>query len=291
MEIVAFEDLPLVIVGESKEVRYLGRGAVAIRFRPTVYSFTVNRGDVVPGSDRIRLETSRVFLEVLRRAGIRHAYEEVDLEQGLVRSRLVMPADSEFAKYGLPVFVPPDLRPAEIDALPRAPAVEVIVKNAHTGSSKHRYHRCVGSTVRRSHPTLAGARVEAEQSYPEPIVRFDWRNPLVHPDTGARLADEILPEPFADWFLDVEQARRTALRVNRALVEFLEPRHVDLCDLCLFIAEDGELVYGEVSPDCGRFRHRSLGSLDKDIWRAGGSSGQVLEKWRLLARHVTSSPA
>ncbi len=74
-------------------------------------------------------------------------------------------------------------------------------------------------------------------------------------------------------------------------MDYLVARQIALCDLCLFIAEDGELVYCEVSPDCGRFRHRVSGPLDKDIWRAGGSSGQLLEKWHLLARHIRSPPA
>lgn len=30
-----------------------------------------------------------------------------------------------------------------------------------------------------------------------------------------------------------------------------------------------------------------LGSLDKDVWRAGGSSDQVLEKWNLLYKMIT----
>ncbi|MCB0336872.1 MAG: hypothetical protein KDD62_11230, partial [Bdellovibrionales bacterium] len=78
---IDFDLLPRVIEGESKDVRYLGDGLVAIRLKPTVYSFTHNRCDVVPGSDRIRLETSKTFLDVLKRAGIEHAYQEVLLDQ------------------------------------------------------------------------------------------------------------------------------------------------------------------------------------------------------------------
>lgn len=287
---IDFKSLPLVIEGESKEVRYLGGGRVAIRFKPTVYSFTHNRCDVVPGSDRVRLETSKTFMEVLKRAGVKHSYQEVLLDENLIISQLVMPANSEFEKYGIAPFVPHDLTPAEIAALPRAPSIEVIVKNTHTGTSKHRYIRMNGAKVRDSHPTLRGMTIAAEKPYPKTLVRFDWRNPLNHPDKGIRVADEILPECIADYFIDVKRARHTALCVNHALSEFLGARDIVLYDLCLFIAEDGETVYGEVSPDCGRFRHFFLGSLDKDVWRTGGSSAQVLEKWNLLAQ-IIAGPA
>jgi len=287
---IDFNSLPLVIEGESKEVRYLGGGKVAIRFKPTIYSFTHNRCDVVPGSERIRLETSKTFMEVLKRAGIKHSYQEVLLDENLIISQLVMPAQSEFEKYGIVPFVPHDLTPAEIAALPRAPSIEVIVKNTHTGTSKHRYIRMNGAKVRASHPTLRGMPIAAELPYPKTMVRFDWRNPLIHPDKGIRVADEILPENIADYFIDVKRAHHTALRVNHALSEFLGARDIVLYDLCLFIAEDGETVYGEVSPDCGRFRHFFLGSLDKDVWRTGGSSSQVLEKWKLLANIIEGPP-
>jgi hypothetical protein len=71
-----FTELPLVIRGESKEVRYAGNGLVVIRYLPSIYSFTHNRCDLVPGSDALRLTAMRTFLEVLRAAGIRHAYEK-----------------------------------------------------------------------------------------------------------------------------------------------------------------------------------------------------------------------
>jgi XTP/dITP diphosphohydrolase len=288
--VVNFESLPQVIRGESKDVRYLGHGLVAIRFRPTIYSFTSNRCEEVPGSERIRLETCKTFLKVLTDAGISHAYQAVLPEQGLVISRLVMPTDAEFSKYNTAKFIPDDLSAEQIDKLPKAPPIEVVIKNTHTGTSKHRYIGMNGATVRSDHPTLAGARIVSEAPYPQPLVRFDWRNPLLHPQTGARAADEILSERTADYFLNVDKARHTALRVNLALSEFLGARDIVLYDLCLFVAQDGELVYGEISPDCGRFRHFFLGSLDKDVWRSGGSSAQVLDKWQLLAEHIKSPP-
>ena len=57
---------------------------------------------------------------------------------------------------------------------------------------------------------------------------------------------------------------------------------VVMYDVCFFISEDGSKMYGEISQDCGRFRHFDLGALDKDVWRSGGSRGEVVEKWQLL---------
>jgi len=150
------------------------------------------------------------------------------------------------------------------------------------GTSKHRYYGMSGTAIR-SGSNFAGVVIRDEDAYPHMVVRFDWRNPFQHPETNVKLADEILPEPVADWFISVEQARLTALRSFSVLSNFLSKRDIIINDLCLFITEDGEQVFGEISQDCGRFRHFDLGSLDKDVWRAGGSSQQVLEKWKIFA--------
>lgn len=247
-----FLALPLVVEGESKHIRLLEPGLALIKLKPTIYSFTQNRAGVVPGSDALRLQATRIFLEVLRAAGIDHAYREVG------------------ERYIL----------SELVAAP--PPIEVVVKSFHSGTSKHRYFGMAGTPLRPSHPFFAGRRFGDDDGYPAPLVRFDWRNPMRHPKTGERLADEVLGDAMADWFIDVAQARQTALRVLKALSDFLGARDVVLYDLCLFVTEDGRKVFGEISQDCGRFRHFDLGSLDKDVWRAGGSSEQVLAKWQTL---------
>lgn len=271
-----FNALPLVIEGESKEVRYAGEGLVVIRFKPTIYSFTANRCGVVAGSDVLRLKATRRFLEVLRKADIKHVYREVT--DKWVLAELVMPTKVEFDKYKLPVFVPDDI---DVSTLITAPPIEVIVKRFHGGTSKHRYKGMGESSIRASHPLYAGVKITAEEPYPCPIVRFDWRNPFKD-DKGKNIADEALPTSIADWYLDTKKAELTAHRMYEALGDFLGDRDIVMNDVCFFIAEDGETVYGEVSQDCGRFRHFDLGSLDKDVWRAGGSGAVVLEKWQVL---------
>jgi phosphoribosylaminoimidazole-succinocarboxamide synthase len=251
---VEFNALPLVVEGESKIVRDAGDGLAVIAFKPTIYSFTSTRAGVVPGSDLLRLRATRILVDVLRRAGIRHAYRRVG------------------ERYIL------------ADLIEAPPPIEVVVKAFHSGTSKHRYYGMVEKRIRANHP-LYGKHAFVfgnDAAYPEPIVRFDWRNPCWRPQTDEPLADEVLCDAQADWFIDTEKARLTALRVFRALSSFLGERDVVLYDLCLFITADGETVFGELSQDCGRFRHFDLGSLDKDVWRAGGSSERVMEKWRML---------
>jgi len=287
-----FDALPLVVEGESKIVRDAGEGLCVIRYKPTIYSFTQNRAAWVEGSNILRLKATRVFLEVLRAAGIDHAY--VDVGERYVLSRLIQ----------------------------SPPPIEVIIKAFHSGTSKHRYYG-MGKKyrVRASHPYFGGRSFGPEDGYPTLVVRFDWRNPMWHPEKVAAqrkraqewldqfesspgmpkemyewpaderrkvmLADEVLCDAQADWFIAVEEAKMTALRTFTTLQDFLAERDVILYDLCLFITEDGKTVFGEISQDCGRFRHFDLGSLDKDVWRAGGSSEAVLEKWGLLLKVIS----
>lgn len=254
-----FEAFPLLKEGESKELRDVGvavdgKHLCVIRFKPTIYSFTSNRSGIVPGSEALRMRATKVLVDVLRKANISHAYR-------VVGERFVL---SEYV----------------LD-----PNVEVIVKQFHSGTSKHRYFGMSQTRVRPG-SIFEDTYFDDEGAYPYPIVRFDWRNPMQHPTTGARLADEVMPEDIADWWIDTGRARVTAMRTFQALSEFLAPRDVLLYDLCLFISQDGRKVFGEISQDCGRFRHFDLGELDKDVWRAGGSHGEVLEKWKMLCEVI-----
>ena len=255
-----FDGLPLLKEGESKEIRDAGITSATgrlcvIRFKPTIYSFTANRTGVVPGSELLRLRATKKLVQVLRDAGIKHAYREAG-------ERFIL-----------------------ADWIEDDPNVEVIVKAFHSGTSKHRYFGMSGTPARRG-SLFEGVSFQDMDAYPCPIVRFDWRNPMRHPEKGHRLADEVMPTDIADWFIDTKKARSTALKTFNALSEFLGDRQIVVYDLCLFVAADGETVFGEVSQDCGRFRHFDLGELDKDVWRAGGSHEEVLEKWELLCQMI-----
>lgn len=253
-----FKKLPLFVEGESKEIRKINDEYGVIYFKPTIYSFTANRTAVVLDSNIPRVQVSSVLCEVLKKSGIDHAY--IDYGNEFVLTRLIK----------------------------NAPNIEVVIKANHTGTSKHRYYCMNGSVVRKSHPYYDGMIIKNNEPYPEPIVRFDWRNPFQDPITKIPLADEVLGDSQADLFIDVNQARQTAINTFSVLSDLLQTKDIIIYDLCLFISEDGKTVFGEISPDCGRYRHYDLGSLDKDVWRAGGSSQEVLEKWNLLYNLIFS---
>lgn len=250
-----FRELPLFVEGESKEIRKLTDEIGIIYFKPTIYSFTANRCGIVEGSNIPRVKVSSVLCEELKKNGIDHSY--LDYAEEFVITRLV-----------------------------KAPNIEVVVKANHTGTSKHRYFGMNGSKVRESHPYYGGFEITDMNPYPEPIVRFDWRNPFMHPITKVPLADEVMCDSQADLFIDVKEAKKTASRTFQILSDFLAKKNIVIYDLCLFISEDGKTVFGEISPDCGRYRHFDLGSLDKDVWRSGGSSKDVLEKWNFLYKMI-----
>lgn len=256
-----FKTLPLFIEGESKEIRILDndRKYCIIYFKPTIYSFTANRTGIVEGSNRPRVRVSDVLVNELLNNGIDHAYISCGNE-----------------------FVVSEL-------IENHPNIEIIVKNFHTGTSKHRYYKMNGSAIRKSHPYFGGFEIKNMESYPCPIVRFDWRNPFFSPEDHHMMADEVMCDEQADWYIDVRKAKETARKTFNVISDFLNTRDIVCYDLCLFINETGDKVYGELSPDCGRYRHFSLGSLDKDVWRAGGSSTEVLKKWNLLYKLIIQS--
>lgn len=258
LTLALFRTLPLYVEGESKEIRLLNDDIGIIYFKPTIYSFTSNRTGIVEGSNIPRVKCCEVLCEVLKVNGINHSY--IDYGDEFIITKIIKDA----------------------------PNIEVVIKANHTGTSKHRYFGMNESKVRESHPYFGGMEIKDMQPYPTPIVRFDWRNPFQHPTTKVQLADEVMCDEQADLFIDVKEAKKTAVRTFQVLQNFLNEKDIMIYDLCLFISEDGKTVYGEISPDCGRYRHFDLGSLDKDVWRAGGSSKDVLEKWNLLHEMIKS---
>ena len=262
-----FVKLPLIIEGESKIVREVGPSGldtdlnlVVIQLKPTIYSYTHNRAGIIEGTESLRLKCSKVFLDVVRSQGIPHAYIQISEKFALAR-RIITP-----------------------------PPIEVIVKAFHTGTPKHRYFAMEQSKVRQSHPQFPGFPIEIEQKYPTNYVRFDWRNPLKHPETQVRLSDEPLCDEHADFYIDTSKARVTAHKAFDAMVKFLGERGIVLVDICFMIDETGDMIWGEISQDCGRYQYVGKESLDKDVWRKGGSSGDVKKKFQMLYDILQKNP-
>lgn len=251
----------LIKEGHSKKVYYKGNGEVEIELIPSVYSFTYNRCGFVENSDIIRYKCCKILCELLKKNGINHSY--ISYENNRIQSKLVVEdsfdstdIDEKFKKE-LPQFCP----------------IEVVVKTEHVGTPDHRYYNMSNCKNR------FGGYFKSKTKYPEPFVRFDWRNPNEDLN-GNRLCDEVMSETFANYFINVENAKVTALKAFNILKDFLANKSLELIDICFFIDQDGKCIFSEISPDCLRVRSlESQESLDKDIWRAGGSSPHLIEKW------------
>lgn len=274
-----FKKLPLVTEGESKEVRYFGDGKVVIRLKPTIYSYTHNRTGVVPGSDRLRLQSIRLLLPILEAAGISHTYKAVN-DRWILSDLVLQPKTKSCPKP----FRPKDMTRSRIKKLPKAPPIEVVVKAVHSGTPKHRYYKMNEFSVRGAY---GGKAIRDNAMYPHTTVRFDWRNPM-HDSNGSRLADEVMSEEMADWYMHTTSASATARHAFMALTDHLTRKGLVLWDICFFIDESGDVIFGEISPDCLRVRAASGQPLDKDIWRSGGSSTDVLKKWQIFVNILTT---
>ena len=255
-----FDSLPLVTEGESKIIRYMGNGIVAIKYKPTIYSFTHNRTGVIEGTEKLRMRASQIFTQVLRQLGVDHAY--LGMHDDLMIAEFIPDSRPD-------TFHPDDVLEYDDVISP----LEVVCKDYHVGTPKHRYYQFDQYPTRFGFPV-----VKPGTKYRETVVRFDWRNPL-HDDKGNRLADEAMPECMANWYIDTKRATRTATFAFDVLKMFLKKRDIEIQDICFLMNQSGNKIISEISQDCGRYVYKGGESLDKDIWRSGGSSEVVAEKW------------
>lgn len=139
-----FDDLPLLVEGESKVIRVIDDQTVIVRLKPTLFSYSANRAAAVDGTDWLRLRISERLWRTL--------------ETESVPSTIVHVGEDYY-----------------ISRRVAAPPIEVIVKAAYVGTPKHIY---LGLET---FPTRHGGYLRPDQRH-EPYVRFDWRNPLPHRD-------------------------------------------------------------------------------------------------------------
>jgi phosphoribosylaminoimidazole-succinocarboxamide synthase len=243
-----FDSLPFLVEGESKIVRRWKDGQVAIKYKPTVYSFTHNRAGEIAGSDKVRFASSHILNKVLEDNSIPTAFLLFEEHEQIIIAK-------------------------EIPYVP----IEVICKAAHVGTPKHLYYG-MGN-----YPTRNGTFIRSDEPC-DPYVRFDWRNPNVTPD-GVRMGDMPLPEALADHWIDTRQAATTAMTAFTVLSNFLQAKGLKLIDICFQIDATGQMIFSELSPDCMRVRD-DQDSLDKDVWRMGGSSQDVLKKWHMFLDRI-----
>ena len=261
-----FDALPLLVEGDSKIVRSWTPHVVVERFKPTVYSYTYNRYGQAPGTEVTRAEFSA---EVFRR---------------IARIGNWSPHAPRSAYLGL---IYDDAGPLLVQRKVDASNLEVRVKRYHIGSPLHRYRYTekYPTALRGSAPLQKWSRFE------QPVVCFDWRNPLTD-DQGERLADEPISDDYASvWLHDARHAKEMVRSLFMWLEEMFDAAGFVLVDFCVFVDRHGRLIYGEISPDCMRVRRKSdnpehAAPLDKDLWRRGDSQAEVALWYRRLYLEV-----
>ncbi|MCW8091146.1 phosphoribosylaminoimidazolesuccinocarboxamide synthase [Alteromonas sp. ASW11-130] len=254
---IDFKSLPLLVLGDSKEIRLLTPKIALARLLPTVYSYTFNRYGTIPETDTIRAKFSaQVFRHMALSPGARHI---------------------STAFLGL---LHDDKGPLLAEQVVQTCNLEVRVKRYHIGSPLHRYKYMEKHNTAFGKPPLQRWR-----RFDNPLVCFDWRHPLKD-EKGNRLADEPLPDDYAAmWIEDVNKAKAVARDAFLWLEERFEKAGLRLVDICFFIDRSGSVLFGEISPDCMRVRDGSSANaqaLDKDVWRSGGSAEEVVIRYQQL---------
>lgn len=254
---INFENLKLLTIGESKEIRLLTSKIAVAKLLPSVYSFTNNRYGVAAGTEYVRtMFCAQIFKEMARRPGPKHLSNAfiglVESQQGLLLAEHIV--------------VPGNL--------------EVRVKRYHIGSPLHRYRYA------ENHETaFGGPPLTRWTRFERPVVCFDWRNPLAD-ESGNRLADEPLSDDYASvWIDNFSRAKQLARDTFEWIENLFAIRGLRLIDICFFIDRTGSVIFGEISPDCMRVRSRAADdseALDKDEWRSGGEASAVLERYQKL---------
>jgi phosphoribosylaminoimidazole-succinocarboxamide synthase len=255
--VIDFEQLPLLVQGDSKEIRLLTPKIALARLLPTVYSYTHNRYGIAPGTDKIRtLFSANIFRKMSNEPG---PYRLASAFLGIVKS------ENE-------LFL--------AEQVVETCNLEIRVKRFHIGSPIYRY------LYTDEHPTHQnGPPLQRWSRFQKPIVCFDWRHPLYDRE-GKRLADEPLPDDYAAlWIDNIDAAKKLAKNTFLWLEQKFYQAGLLLVDICFFIDRTGNILYGEISPDCMRIREGTSTdsrALDKDVWRSGGKPRDVLANYTKL---------
>jgi len=285
-----FDGLPLVAEGESKIVRSWNSRFDIIAYKPSVYSHKQQRGGTVEGSAKERQATTRNLLFLLAKHGVPHTY---------------------WALYGGYILA---------ERIRDVPPVEVCVKRYHVGTHKHIYYGMADLPTRHRKPLTDGDLMyekplvrfdwrNPNHLTPPPgtsLIEMPHARIFVNPlrksgmedeeissflakmfPHGIPLGDFAMCEDLADEYIDVKNAKDLVRRAFTTLEFHFAAMGIRFKDVCFMPTVKGTKLYGEVSQDCGRYEPIDLEAmggtpLDKDIWRAGGSSDLVLEKWHRL---------
>lgn len=271
------ENFTLITEGESKKVFQdpLNDDYCYIVLKNTIYSHSMQSTGEIDGLAAIRAKNTRYFLNMLRKNMIRHAYVAIN-DLGVIYSKKMNNINQ----------------------------LEVIVKEYVEGTDKHSYY---------------GLKEDfsSDGKYPNgPYVRFDWRNPNHLDENGVDVRESIpnyyeleremgkeaffekyLSRPMGDKTISrhvidnvvvtsAEKIEIEALKTFNTIKYYLGMAGIIIKDVCFMFSEESDrhiYCWSELNQDCMRVATLDE-SLDKDIWRTGGSgaSEKLIKKWTVF---------
>ena len=249
-------NFPLIIEGESKIIRQFNKKFQIIKYKPTVHSFKQNRSGIVEGTEIERMLMTKNIIDIFSRFSIKHSYF-------FIGNKFILNLTQK-----------------------NLPPIEIIVKKCFVGSDYVRYYNLENCLNRFGKPVVNKNKFNEYNKY---IVRFDYRNPNFNPETKKPLGDILLCDDLADEFINVEVAKKTALKIFKILDENFKKINLYFEDVCFMLDVNGDTMYGEVSQDCGRYKYLNNGEivdLDKDVWRNWESFENVREKYKRIREMI-----
>ena len=202
-----------------------------------------------------------MILEILARNNIPHSYMYISINNSYILTKRL--------ENGIDI-----------------PPIETIVKRYLIGSDKHNYYN-ISSLHNRFSQCITVPHTN--NKYNKLMVRFDYRNPEIHPLTGKVLGDITMCDDLADEFINVANAKVTATRCFEALQRAFNDMQLILYDICLMLTVNGDEVYAEISQDCSRIRpigvDKSDDERERNIWCVGGSNNEeyIITRYKLLS--------
>lgn len=272
------------IEGESKKIYKDKKSDIClIRLKPTLYSYTFNRYDTVLGTDDLRYEFWDIFAKYINNV----TYDFIT--KGKIKCNKYiydLLSDINFSAYY--PFLTSYLGSITIDHkkyaicryIKNQTPLEIVWKNRLVGTMKYTLLNVDKWN------TKFGESIKYEEFLPEEIVRFDWRNPCWV--NGERYKDECIPDDFANFYTDVQNAKNVCKVVSNIIDFMLNKAGYKFIDTCYFINSTGNILYSEITPDGMRIQkiNNNDSRFDKDLWRQGKDRDTILKVWGELLQDL-----
>ncbi|CAF1451747.1 unnamed protein product [Adineta ricciae] len=276
----------LTTEGESKKIykeisgNPLTKNLAFIVLKSTIYSHSKQITGEINSLGSIRACGSQLFLEMMWRNGLKHAYRSISAHGIIV---------SDFVKEISPM--------------------EIIVKRYCEGTDKNSYYGIL------TNENIVSPRTNGEYRS-GPYVRFDWRNPNhISPNTKQALNENIyyyiyeqslgkeeffkkiladkqyaipmgdknISEDLLTDVIHLKQTKLAVLKMFMVIQSYFSRVNFLIKDVCFMLNRTGEQFWSEINQDCMRItmKDEKQTKFDKDIWRIGGSKSreQILQKW------------